>query len=113
MSSIKRLALLLTLLVVVASACTSDDDGGDEESAAASAAPSGENAELGDTVTIVASVPPTDHGWLGQVAAKAQEAADQWDDVDFRLLEVPNRTERRGEFDDEQRVGIRHDRLSQ
>ena len=88
MSSIKRLALLMALLVVVASACTSDDDGGDEESAAASVAPSGENAELGDTVTIVASVPPTDHGWLGQVAAKAQEAADQWDDVDFRLVEA-------------------------
>ena len=88
MSSIKRLALLMALLVIVASACTSDDDGGDEESAATSAAPSGENAELGDTVTIVASVPPTDHGWLGQVAAKAQEAADQWDDVDFRLVEA-------------------------
>ena len=39
-------------------------------------------------MTIVASVPPTDHGWLGQVAAKAQEAADQWDDVEFRLVEA-------------------------
>ena len=42
----------------------------------------------GETVSIVASVPPTDHGWLGQIAAKAQEAADQFDDVDFRLLEA-------------------------
>jgi ribose transport system substrate-binding protein len=39
-------------------------------------------------VTIAASVPPTDHGWLGQIAAKAQEAADQWDDVEFRLVEA-------------------------
>ena len=39
-------------------------------------------------MTIVASVPPTDHGWLGQIAAKAQEAADQWDDVEFRLVEA-------------------------
>ena len=45
-------------------------------------------AGSGETVTIVASVPPTDHGWLGQIAAKAQEAADQWDDVEFRLLEA-------------------------
>ena len=52
------------------------------------AAPQGDNAELGDPVTIVASVPPTDHGWLGQVAAKAQEAADQWEDVDFRIVEA-------------------------
>ena len=42
----------------------------------------------GETVTIVASVPPTDHGWLGQIAAKAQEAADEHDDVEFRLLEA-------------------------
>ena len=39
-------------------------------------------------MTIAASVPPTDHGWLGQIAAKAQEAADQWDDVEFRLVEA-------------------------
>jgi ABC-type sugar transport system substrate-binding protein len=44
--------------------------------------------ETGETIRIVASVPPTDHGWLGQIAAKAQEAADQFDDVDFRLLEA-------------------------
>ena len=42
----------------------------------------------GETITIVASVPPTDHGWLGQIAAKAQEAADSHDDVEFRLLEA-------------------------
>ena len=33
-------------------------------------------------------MPPTDHGWLGQIAAKAQEAADQSPDVEFRLLEA-------------------------
>ena len=48
----------------------------------------GTSSGTGETVTIVASVPPTDHGWLGQIAAKAQEAADQYDDVEFRLLEA-------------------------
>ena len=47
-----------------------------------------EGSGSGETVTIVASVPPTDHGWLGQIAAKAQEAADSHDDVEFRLLEA-------------------------
>ena len=34
-------------------------------------------------VRIVASVPPTDHGWLGAVSKNAQEAADQYDDIEF------------------------------
>ena len=37
---------------------------------------------------IVASVPPTDHGWLGAISKNAQAAADQYDDVDFELLEA-------------------------
>ena len=49
---------------------------------------SGTAAESGKTVHIIASVPPTDHGWLGQIAAKAQAAADTFPDVDFRLLEA-------------------------
>ena len=39
-------------------------------------------------MTIVASVPPTDHGWLGAISKNAEEAASQYDDVDFRLLEA-------------------------
>ena len=42
----------------------------------------------GETVSIVASVPPTDHGWLGAISKNAQAAADQYDDVDFELLEA-------------------------
>ena len=42
----------------------------------------------GETVSIVASVPPTDHGWLGAISKNAQAAADQYDDVDFQLLEA-------------------------
>ena len=86
-------------IVVTAVACDDDDDSdaSDTADAAAETPAGGTDAETdgtdaptgsGETVTIVASVPPTDHGWLGQIAAKAQEAADQWDDVEFRLLEA-------------------------
>ena len=33
-------------------------------------------------------MPPTDHGWLGAISKNAQAAADQYDDVDFELLEA-------------------------
>ena len=42
----------------------------------------------GETVTIIASVPPTDHGWLGAISKNAQAAADEHDDVEFTLLEA-------------------------
>ena len=83
-----RLAAIIPLLVL-AVACSDDDDGGDDAGSTTTEADGGgDGGGSGETVTIVASVPPTDHGWLGQVAAKAQEAADAHDDVDFRLLEA-------------------------
>jgi ribose transport system substrate-binding protein len=89
MSISRKLMTLAVVLVIAAGACSSDDDGGgDSSSDSEVAAPQGDNAELGDPVTIVASVPPTDHGWLGQVAAMAQQAADQWEDVEFRIVEA-------------------------
>src|SRR5687768_4760366 len=81
-----RLAAIVPLLVLGA-ACSSDDDGGDA-SAGATTTEAADDGGSGETITIVASVPPTDHGWLGQIAAKAQEAADSHDDVEFRLLEA-------------------------
>ena len=45
-------------------------------------------AKASSTVSIVASVPPTDHGWLGAISKNAQAAADQYDDVEFELLEA-------------------------
>jgi ribose transport system substrate-binding protein len=42
----------------------------------------------GKTVKIIASVPPTDHGWLGAISKNAKAAADQYDDVDFKLLQA-------------------------
>lgn len=90
--SFKRLMAFTAVaaLAVIVAACGDDDDGDaavdtGEDAAADTAA---DTSELGETVTIAASVPPTDHGWLGQIAAFAQQAADQWDDVEFRLVEA-------------------------
>jgi ribose transport system substrate-binding protein len=87
MRNTRRLLAVMAIFVMFAASC-SDDGGESSESDSTLPPPQGDSAELGDPVTIVASVPPTDHGWLGQVAAKAQEAADQWEDVEFRLVEA-------------------------
>ena len=101
-----RLTAVVPVLLVAAACSDDDDDAAGEDTspateAGADTAPAGTSATdgtdasdgtagggSGQTVTIVASVPPTDHGWLGQIAAKAQEAADSFDDVEFRLLEA-------------------------
>ncbi len=46
------------------------------------------NAESGKTVNIIASVPPTDHGWLGAISKNAKAAAAQHPDVKFKLLQA-------------------------
>ena len=93
MMKTRHLVAFLVVPALVVTACSDDDDDGDateEESGADDTAAEGEDSGsgTGETVSIVASVPPTDHGWLGQIAAKAQEAADGFDDVEFRLLEA-------------------------
>jgi ribose transport system substrate-binding protein len=91
--SLRRLLIAMAaaaLLVLGAAACSDDDDEGGDAGADTAAQDSGSPASQGDggPVSIVASVPPTDHGWLGAISKNAQEAADQYDDVDFRLLEA-------------------------
>jgi ribose transport system substrate-binding protein len=89
MSLTRQLMAGAAALALIAAACSDDDDDGSAGSGDGTEADAGtESSETGETVTIAASVPPTDHGWLGQIAAKAQEAADQWDDVEFRLVEA-------------------------
>jgi ribose transport system substrate-binding protein len=87
-----RLLAIVATLVVFTAACTGDDDSGEADATGTTAQETGAGSETGaqsgETVSIVASVPPTDHGWLGQIAAKAEEAAAEWDDVEFRLLEA-------------------------
>jgi ribose transport system substrate-binding protein len=85
----RQLMAGVAALALVAAACSDDDDDGSAGAGDETEADAGsDSSETGETVTIAASVPPTDHGWLGQIAAKAQEAADQWDDVEFRLVEA-------------------------
>src|SRR3954453_11042572 len=54
--------------------------------AAPPAADTGGGSSSGKKVKIIASVPPTDHGWLGAISKNAKAAAQQHDDVDFQLL---------------------------
>jgi ribose transport system substrate-binding protein len=42
----------------------------------------------GKIVRIIASVPPTDHGWLGAISKSAKAAAGQFKDVKFELLQA-------------------------
>ncbi len=64
--------------------------GGDTKTVTVSApgAPAGGTEGTGKTVSIIASVPPTDHGWLGAISKNAKEAAESHDDVEFELLEA-------------------------
>jgi ribose transport system substrate-binding protein len=92
--SLRRLltvVLAAALLALGAAACGDDDDdggnaGNDNGATTQSAAQEGSGND--GPVTIVASVPPTDHGWLGAISKNAEEAAGQYDDVEFRLLEA-------------------------
>jgi ribose transport system substrate-binding protein len=93
--SLKRLLIAMAMAVVLAfvvAACGGDDDD-DDTTAAATTEATGTEAEAGGgdeggPVRIVASVPPTDHGWLGAISKDAQAQADEYDDVDFQLLEA-------------------------
>jgi ribose transport system substrate-binding protein len=91
--SLKRLLTVVmaaALLALGGAACGGDDDNDDSANngGGATTESSGQGGSTDGPVTIVASVPPTDHGWLGAISKNAQEAADQYDDVDFRLLEA-------------------------
>jgi ribose transport system substrate-binding protein len=94
MSFIRLLAALAVaaLLAVGVAACGGDDDDGGSTATQAAAdtttAADDGAAGAGGTVRIVASVPPTDHGWLGAISKNAEAAAEKHDDVDFRLLEA-------------------------
>ena len=91
--SLKRLMLAIGiagLIVFGVSAC----GGGDTETVTVEGGGAASEEEVGsggggnETVSIVASVPPTDHGWLGAISKNAQAQADEYDDVDFKLLEA-------------------------
>jgi ABC-type sugar transport system substrate-binding protein len=89
--------LLIPICAIVAAGalvagCTSNTpaDEGDGDSAGDSTAAQGANDETGETVTIGFSGPAADHGWLAAINSSAQEAAESYDDIDFRSAEGTN-----------------------
>jgi len=88
--SLMRLSLLLSmaaLLAFGAAAC----GGGTKtvtETAPASAGNGSPASGAGKEVSIIASVPPTDHGWLGAISKNAKAQAEKYDDVKFELLQA-------------------------
>jgi ribose transport system substrate-binding protein len=89
--SLKRLLIAIALAAFLATgvvACGGDDDDDDGGDASAGSETTQDGGGDGGPVRIVASVPPTDHGWLGAISKNAQEQADEYDDVEFELLEA-------------------------
>jgi ribose transport system substrate-binding protein len=90
----KRLPIPIVAIVLAAAvaiglaACGGGDETTTVTAPATGAAGGDDTGGSGQTVRIVASVPPTDHGWLGAISKNAEAAADQYDDVDFELLEA-------------------------
>ncbi|MEE6274624.1 substrate-binding domain-containing protein [Georgenia wangjunii] len=62
----------------------------DQQSAAPGAPAAGGNDEEGETVTIGFSAPAADHGWMAAITNAAQAEAEEYGDVDFRLVEGTN-----------------------
>jgi ribose transport system substrate-binding protein len=67
---------------------TSGGGGGETAEGNGSEPVADESNPSGKTVKIVASVPPTDHGWLGAISKDAKAEAAKYDDVEFKLLEA-------------------------
>jgi len=97
--SLKRLALAIgfvSLMAVIAVGCGGGTDtvtvtsggGGETAEGGGSEDVATESNPSGKTERIVASVPPTDHGWLGAISKDAKAQAAEYDDVDFKLLEA-------------------------
>jgi ribose transport system substrate-binding protein len=84
----KRLHITTAAAAIVAlsvAACGSSDT----KTVTVNSAPAASTgSESGKTVRIIASVPPTDHGWLGAISKNAKAAAAEHKDVKFSLLEA-------------------------
>jgi ribose transport system substrate-binding protein len=91
--SLKRLLVSIaaaSLLAVGVAACGGSTKTVTETTPAASGTPANGETDTssGKTVSIIASVPPTDHGWLGAISKNAKAAAASHKDVKFELLQA-------------------------
>jgi len=90
----RRIALATGVAVaalVVVTGCTSNAPAeSDASTGSTNENASSDNDDTGDTVTIAFSGPAADHGWLGAINSTAQEAADSYEDIDFKMAEGTN-----------------------
>jgi ribose transport system substrate-binding protein len=84
-----RLPMTTAVAALMALGIAACGSGGDTKTVTVTAAPQTADTESGGkTVRIIASVPPTDHGWLGAISKNAKAAAAQHKDVKFELLQA-------------------------
>jgi ribose transport system substrate-binding protein len=84
-----RLPITTAVVALMALGIAACGSGGDTKTVTVTAAPQTADTESGGkTVRIIASVPPTDHGWLGAISKNAKAAAAQHKDVKFELLQA-------------------------
>jgi ribose transport system substrate-binding protein len=69
-------------------ACTSNET--PSNNSATNAAPAGDNAKPGKTVTIGFSAPQADHGWIAAIGKNASDRAKAFSDVKFEPVEATN-----------------------
>jgi ribose transport system substrate-binding protein len=86
--SLKRLSISTAAAMLLAIGAVACGGGETTVTETAPASPATGTGDTGKTVRIIASVPPTDHGWLGAISKNAKKAADQHKDVDFELLQA-------------------------
>ena len=88
--SLKRRPIIMAATALVALGVAACGSGGDTKTVTVTAAPQNATSEggTGKTVRIIASVPPTDHGWLGAISKNAKAAAALHKDVKFELLQA-------------------------
>jgi ribose transport system substrate-binding protein len=88
--SLKRLLIPITAfaLAIGVAACGGDTKTVTETAPAASSGAPASGTDSGKTVSMIASVPPTDHGWLGAISKNAKAQAAKYDDLKFELLQA-------------------------
>ena len=89
--SLKRLLITIgaaMLLAIGVAACGGDTKTVTETAPAASGSPASGSTDSGKTVSMIASVPPTDHGWLGAISKNAKAQAAKYKDLKFELLQA-------------------------
>jgi ribose transport system substrate-binding protein len=89
----KRLSTSIAAAALLAVGAVACSDGGTTTvtvgaSTSASSGDTTGGTSSGKKIKMIASVPPTDHGWLGAISKDAQAAADQHPDLDFQLLQA-------------------------